>query len=293
MTFSHGCARWVLLWGLEAPLLLHHPASLKRGPSEERAAPKNGATPGGPLGNASVWNRRSEVPPTAASCDFLFGFTQRGACAWVKTEGGTCLAYALPGPGRQTAGVRAWLRLGPARPPARCRCPAHPARPHQAPGVWRRHEGRAWGSVPVPTVRATLTAPLSLRRGAVPRGGPPPRPQQEDEAPGPDSSRDGAGRRRALWPRWRPRAGGQGCLCSAPGFRPRADVTGGKNRGFPWKDSLGDIPGAQAAPTCQHQTRGRDGEWQDDSGSGVPREKWLFLDGCDDSHLAGSVTNAG
>lgn len=66
-------------------------------------------------------------------------------CVWVKTEGGTCLAYALPGPGRQTAGVRAWLRLGPARPPARCRCPAHPARPHQAPGVWRRHQGRAWG----------------------------------------------------------------------------------------------------------------------------------------------------
>lgn len=131
--------------GWRPPCCFTTPRASKGGPSEERAAPKNGATPGGPLGNASVWNRRSEVPPTAASCDFLFGFTQRGACAWVKTEGGTCLVYALPGPGHQTAGVRAWLRLGPARPPARCRCPAHPARPHQAPGVWRRHQGRAWG----------------------------------------------------------------------------------------------------------------------------------------------------
>lgn len=50
MTFSHGRARWVLLWGLEAPLLLHHPASLKMGALRgEGGAPKRGdpwRTPG-------------------------------------------------------------------------------------------------------------------------------------------------------------------------------------------------------------------------------------------------------
>lgn len=65
------------LWGSQAPLLLHHPASLKTGPSEERAAPENGATPGGTLGNACR-ERRSEVLAHGGLFDFLFCFTQRG-----------------------------------------------------------------------------------------------------------------------------------------------------------------------------------------------------------------------
>lgn len=117
------------LWGSQAPLLLHHPASLKTGPSEERAAPENGATPGGTLGNACR-ERRSEVLAHGGlfsiSC---FALHNGGSCVWMKTDGEDVFGRQL---GRSWA-LGGGCGCGTASPPAALL--GAPCRPQQDSGV--------------------------------------------------------------------------------------------------------------------------------------------------------------
>lgn len=94
LTFSHGRARWVLLWGLEAPLLLHHPASLKRGALRGEGGAQKRGDPWRPPG------KRLCLEPA------LRGAAHSGLLrlpVWLYTKGRVCVGENR---GRDVFGVR-------------------------------------------------------------------------------------------------------------------------------------------------------------------------------------------